>query len=239
MVLVDLTMAEPPRYSGPDGSIPDWSPDSQYLAYGAHRLVVYDVAADERTVVLSGYGGGILNLVWSPDNRTIAFACCFQEGGGDGVQIGEIQRVEVASGQVETVGETTLAIGGGVPAVCWSAEGQVVSKQENHVRCSYDVGGNVLSPDGRWAAVLSVVPVDGELPVEPNLLSVWEVGSEVVVWERPVAVSRVVWSPDGVYLLLDDNQADSPIWQVEADGTGEVEVVVENGFLVGVAVGRP
>jgi hypothetical protein len=42
----------------------------------------------------------------------------------------------------------------------------------------------------------------------------------------------VAWSPDGTYILLDDSQARSPIWRFPADGTGEPEVVVENGYLL-------
>ncbi|MFZ0548108.1 MAG: hypothetical protein WAM60_21865 [Candidatus Promineifilaceae bacterium] len=236
MVFVDVTMAEPPRFTGPDGSIPDWSPNSQYLAHGVHRLVIYDMLTAQREVLVSGYGGGISNLVWSPDNRFIAFACCFQETGNEqGVQVGEIQRVEVASGQVETIGETTLSIGGGVPPLCWTADDQIVTQQTNHVRCSYYRGESALSPDGQWTAVLSIASSgDDPLPSEPNLLSVQEANSDTVVWQRPLemAVSRVLWSPDGDYLLIDDDQPDSPIWRIKADGTSEIEVVIEAGYLL-------
>jgi hypothetical protein len=56
----------------------------------------------------------------------------------------------------------------------------------------------------------------------------------VVGWQRelPVGLFPVGWSPDGQFILLDDAAVASPIWRLAADGTGEPEVVVEDGRLV-------
>ena len=43
---------------------------------------------------------------------------------------------------------------------------------------------------------------------------------------------RSRWSPSGDYLLLDNNELGTPIWRISAEGTGEVEVVIENGLLL-------
>ena len=52
-------------------------------------------------------------------------------------------------------------------------------------------------------------------------------------------LDRLFWSPDGAYLLLDgpDTTGEftrplSPIWRLAADGMGELEVLVEGGYLV-------
>lgn len=54
-------------------------------------------------------------------------------------------------------------------------------------------------------------------------------------------LDRIFWSPDGTYLLLDgpDTTAEftrplSPVWRLAADGSGELEVLKESGYLVDV-----
>ena len=47
---------------------------------------------------------------------------------------------------------------------------------------------------------------------------------------------KVFWSPDGGYLILDDDGNRSPIWRTKADGTGDVETILEDGFLLDVVL---
>lgn len=220
-----------------DGSMA-WSPDSRFLAYGPHSLYVYDPEADQANKLLTGYGGGIHNISWSPDGQSIAFVCCFKppadQSSGD-PYIGEIQRVEVATGQVETVGEATSSIGGGPSHFCWTAENQVITSTGQAVRCSSDAVLHYISPDGTQIAYLSSVSSED---TDFNLLIVQQIATREIVWQQGVASIRpnvVFWSPDGQYLLLDDSlQKHSPIWRTKADGSGELEVVVEDGFLLNV-----
>ena len=44
----------------------------------------------------------------------------------------------------------------------------------------------------------------------------------------------IQWSADERYPLLEDDPDDSPIWALSADGSGELEVVVDDGYLLGV-----
>lgn len=215
-----------------------WSPDSRFLAYGPHSLYVYDPEADQANKLLTGYGGGIHNISWSPDGRSIGFVCCFKppadQSSGD-PSIGEIQRVEVATGQVETVGEATSTVGGGPSHFCWTAENQVITSTGQAVRCSSDAVLHYVSPDGTQIAYLSSVSSED---TDFNLLIVQQTATGEIAWQQDVASIRpnvVFWSPDGQYLLLDDSlQKHSPIWRTKADGSGELEIVVEDGFLLNV-----
>lgn len=215
-----------------------WSPDSRFLAYGPHSLYVYDPEADQANKLLTGYGGGIHNISWSPNGRLIAFVCCFKppanQNSGD-PSIGEIQRVEVATGQVETVGEATSTVGGGPSHFCWTADNQVITSTGQAVRCSSDAVLHYVSPDGTQIAYLSSVSSED---TDFNLLIIQQIATGEIVWQQGVASIRpnvVFWSPDGQYLLLDDSvQKHSPIWRTKADGSGELEIVVEDGFLLNV-----
>ena len=213
-----------------------WSPDSHFLAFGLHSLYVYDIEANQVNTLLTGYGEGVHNISWSPDGQSLAFVCCFKpppnQSSGD-PSIGEIQRVEIATGQVETVGEATLTIGGGPSHFCWTADNQVIASTEQGVRCSSDAVSHNTSPDGTQIAYLALEkPGDMDM----GLLIVQQIATGEIVWQKEVASIRpnvVFWSPDGQYLLLDDSmQKHSPIWRTKADGLGELELVVEDGFLL-------
>lgn len=87
------------------------------------------------------------------------------------------------------------------------------------------------SPDGRLAYALSCGFAN---PPAATVLTVIDPAIGVVEWQRelPAGLFPVGWSPDGQFILLDDAAVASPIWRLVADGTGEPEVVVEDGRLV-------
>ena len=89
------------------------------------------------------------------------------------------------------------------------------------------------SPDSRLAYTV-LCGVGGTTALEPRPLTVIDPATGVVGWQRelPVGLFPVGWSPDGQFILLDDAAVASPIWRLAADGTGELEVVVEDGRLV-------
>ena len=89
------------------------------------------------------------------------------------------------------------------------------------------------SPDSRLAYTI-LCGVGGTTALEPRPLTVIDPATGVVGWQRelPVGLFPVGWSPDGQFILLDDAAVASPIWRLAADGTGELEVVVEDGRLV-------
>ena len=89
------------------------------------------------------------------------------------------------------------------------------------------------SPDSRLAYTV-LCGVGGTTALEPRPLTVIDPATGVVEWQRELAAVwfPVGWSPDGQSLLLDDAAVASPIWRLAADGTGEPEVVVEDGRLL-------
>ena len=89
------------------------------------------------------------------------------------------------------------------------------------------------SPDSRLAYTV-LCGVGGTTALEPRPLTVIDPATGVVEWQRKLAAVwfPVGWSPDGQSLLLDDAAVASPIWRLAADGTGEPEVVIEDGRLL-------
>lgn len=101
------------------------------------------------------------------------------------------------------------------------------------------------SPDGTQLAFL----LNCAAATESSWVYVLDAATGDVQWEKALPrpaealypLDRLFWSPDGTYLLLDgpDTTVEftrplSPIWRLAADGMGELEVLVESGYLVGV-----
>ena len=245
-ILVEVTTHALVRLPGPGAAIVDWSPDSRYLAYARRRgsddgLYVYDVQQGQATELLdlpiADAGAGIENVVWSPDGRFIGFSCCFTIPTDvyTGTLVGEIRQIEVATRQMETVGETQSHVGASSP-LCWTPEGQPTTDRDRGVRCSYERSlPTAVSPDGTKRASLGPSP-PGDPWTGGSRLTVGEAATGEVLWplEIPETVQTLTWSPDGEYLLLDDRLDRSPIWRIKSDGSGELETIVDDGFLLGV-----
>jgi hypothetical protein len=90
------------------------------------------------------------------------------------------------------------------------------------------------SPDSRLAYTLRCgfdEPVAGS-----NVLTIVDPIMGAVEWQRelPAGLFPLAWSPNGQFILLDDAAPASPLWRLAADGTGEPEVVVEDGYWLGI-----
>ncbi|MBE2224910.1 MAG: hypothetical protein IAF02_25440, partial [Anaerolineae bacterium] len=234
--LVDVTDPEQVQQIKPASPLPGWSPDSRYLAYGtADSLYVYEMESGELTPLL--HTEQPANVVWSPDMSALAFSCCFEPARPyQGINFGEVRRLDLATGHVEIVEAATNTIGGRTPPVCWGSDGTVGTSVTEPVVCSgeraYPFG---LSPDGTRLAYLSLrSPTDDEYF---RLLIVKDVATDEILWQRDVPlVQKVFWSPDGQHLLLgsDGYPSEAAIYRLPADGTGEPEQILSDAYLLDV-----
>lgn len=251
LLLVDLahSEAEPVAIPRPGAPLPAWSPDSQYIAYAPDAsapaaqagLYLYSLASGEaRRLLTAEEASDIVELVWSPDGRFLAFACCFTpDDDAGGVERGVIKQLEIAGGLLERIAETTRSVGGGAAQLCWTTEGVVAEKRElastEIARCSHERHwSTALSPDGQYRAALTPSAADDHLWAGPSQLAVTEEETGELLWKRELSLnaSRIFWSSGGQWLLLDNIQTHSPIWRMPAGGQGKVEMIVEAGFLV-------
>lgn len=90
------------------------------------------------------------------------------------------------------------------------------------------------SSDGAWLAYTPLCTAEGVTSPGPDTLYVVEMASGEVLWQQelPEALSLVDWSPDGEYILLNNSGVPPSIWRIRVDGTGEPELVVEDGYLL-------
>ncbi len=208
----------------------------------------------EHLLSLKGEAAGIKHLLWSPDSRAIAFSCCskrLQTADGE-KDIATVRELNVASRRVEAAGEMEVYVASS-SWLCWTAAGEIIASPQHPApgqavrccRCPRGIGGVSIpgvwtpgvSPDGLRRLQLSPLDTSGSAGMVTWLaVRAADAGTATApLWERKlqgVALSRGLWSPDGQYLLLDDNEPHSPIWRLRADGTGELEKIVEDGFLV-------
>jgi len=248
LILVDVATHMQTRLPGRGAPIVAWSPDSCHFAYAPEpvdgaQLYLYDVRSGqaERLIIIEEdtSGIGIRDVVWSPDGRFIAFACCFVSAHPEeqGDLVGEIQRFEVATRQTEAVGEIRASVASS-QRLCWTADGQLIATTSPAPAawCSYTPPRSpaAISPDGLWFAKLAPISLGQSDWNGPSRLTVGEVATGQVLWQQELTISAktVAWSPESQYLLLDDELADSPIWRIRADGTADLEQIVEDGFLL-------
>lgn len=222
----------------------DWAPDSRSFAYVVSSpegdgLCIYNI--ERKAAECLPNQQNIKHFAWSPDNRYIAFTCCFKEVEPYTVtakSVGQVQRLDVSTQQLEIVGQAQIGVASSC-SLCWSADGRVITTTEGAVRCSpQDAKWSGLSADKTQIALITpLFSADGA--TDGARLTVALYTDDVIgstLWERKIQepnISRVYWSPDGQYLLLDD-EARSPVWRLKADGTGQLEVVVDDGYLLGV-----
>lgn len=247
-VLVDgatHTQMNLPMPGAPTG---DWSPDSRYFAYGTDDgLYLYDIQKNQTTrlvdpQMLGSAEAGIREVVWSSDGRFIGFACCFASPTEEpDAWVGQIWKLEVSTGQIERAGMIRAYVARTNP-LCWTADGQLAAAEDimggsQSIRCSaWGLAAFPFiapkSPDGARQAVLGPTSPDGTGPAR---LTISNTATGEALWEREVGTMKLLtWSPDGQYLFLDDDQDRSPIWRIRADGSGELEEIFEDGFLLGV-----
>ncbi len=252
IILVDVATGVQQQVSLPGAPVATWSPDSRYFAYSpdssvsssSDDLYLYDIQTQQSRHLLQldkDDGVGIVSIVWSPDGRFIAFGCCFNADTNNGAFTGKVQQIEVATGNIETVREMWSSIGGGYPELCWTVDGPMILESikeevDGSFPCSYRQRVNTKSPDGDLMVSLSPASLDDAFWTGPSLLTIKMSLTDSVLWQYEIEenVKRIAWSPDSQYLFLDNDQNSSPIWRVKADGLSELEIVVDDGYLLDV-----
>ncbi len=231
----------------PGSSIFAWSPDSRLLAYVARedgaavdQLMIYDTYKATAAPLMAEGAPEITSLAWSPDGFRVAFGCCFEDGdsaAGEPGTAGGRLRVAYLGGQVSTVGALWRSVAGGTQTFCWTEDRQVkpiegAAGATGH--CSSPPDRNV-SPDGQRRFDV-FIPPQPDPAVETVYQLVVEGPASGETWRRdlPAGLWPIAWAPDGDYLLLDDTLSHSPIWRLRADGTGDLEVVIADGYLLDV-----
>jgi len=233
-----------------------WSPDSRRVALvregdtqwapdEASPLLVYDLAAGQMMEPLDGVEGdwpGMGQLAWSPDGAALAFACCGEGISEDGSIREDAYRrvywVDVSSGEVHAAGKTDEGLASLSP-LCWETREGLATELDD---ARSDPARACSAELPQCDAGACIHPVSGRLAHmefasgQPGAVRLRVAGSnERTLWERDLAVSglrQVHWSPDGRWLLLDDERPDTPIWRLAADGSGDLEPIIEDAILV-------
>ncbi|MCP5098195.1 MAG: hypothetical protein GY943_21815 [Chloroflexi bacterium] len=239
LVLVNVNDQSLLKLPEPGAPIASWSPDSRHLAYASDSAHLYMYDIENRTVVQLAENDivSVINIVWSPNSRFIAFGCCFQRT-DEGVNVGQIRRVNILEKDMEVVGEMWSSVGGGSPPLCWTNEDEVrqIEAQESKTsHCSYAIYPTT-SHNGAQRAFLRPISSEDTYWRGNSLLTVEDAQTGALLWQLKLTenIVKVMWEADGNYLLLDDQKNHSPIWRVPSDGSLMMEVVISDGYLLGV-----
>ncbi len=225
-----------------------WSPDSTRLAFAPNlenpfnkdlrpSVYVYDLTTQSSTIYYPNEGdeaawGKINTFLWAPDGNSITFrglADFETEGEQPDSHEAQVFTIDLTSGSSEAVGEVWVSIASN-QTFCLDSEGNFTTDADSGVICSLDYS-YFTSPNGLWtysrrqssenegATTIAVLDAD-----------------ENVLWERDLEFSpgKVRWSSDGAYLLIDGDDMTGPIWRLASDGSGELEQVVDEGYLLDV-----
>jgi Tol biopolymer transport system component len=245
VVVIDVQNPATAPLTLPGSAVLAWSADSRRLAAASHagdvqraQVVVYNLDTGAATPLLGELVADIATLVWSPDGQRVAFGCCFADDSGAngeylGTSTGQVTIVDLDSRQVERVGELSRSVAGGVEALCWTADNRLAGYEGgqpdgNHCSTPPDLS---VSPDGQRRFTVVGPPQPAADSV--NQLVVEELATGET-WQRPLEgdLWPIAWSPDGQFILLDDSGAATPIWRLVASGTGEIEVLIDDGRLL-------
>ncbi len=245
VVVIDARNPAAAPLTLPGSAVFVWSPDSRRLAAATDagetqraQLVVYDLDTGATTPLLGELVADIAALVWSPDGQRVAFGCCFADDTGAngeylGTSTGQVYVADLESSAVTRAGELGRSVAGGVEALCWTADSRLAGYEGGPAdgrHCSTPPDHSI-SPDGQRRFTVSGPPQPTEDSV--NQLVVEELATGET-WQRPLEgdLWPIAWSPDGQFILLDDSGAATPIWRLAASGTGEVEVLIDDGRLL-------
>ena len=223
-----------------------WSPDSTQLAFAPNlenpfnkdlrpSVYVYDLTTQSSTIYYPNEGDEaawekVDTFLWAPDGNSITFRGQTNteiEGDWPDSHEAQVFRIDLASGASEAVGEVWVGIATG-QIFCLDSEGNFTTDRELGVVCSTSYS-RFTSPNGLWTySIFS----EGQ-----RIIRIRDT-QDNVLWERDLdfdaTQGSVRWSHDNQYLLIDEDGMTGPIWRLASDGSGELEQVVDEGYLLDV-----
>lgn len=228
-----------------------WSPDSRRLASAVNdngteraQLAVFDLYTQTTTLLLNEASPDIRNLAWSPDGSQLAFGCCFAadyDATGEylGTETGELRIVHLDTRLVESAGPLWSSIGGGTQGFCWTEDNRIAALADEDAlglssHCS-ELPDSSTAPNGQHRFFVTAPP-QPDVAAEIIYTLIVEDVSAGELWRRDLepGLWPRAWSPDGAYILLDDNDNHSPIRRIRADGTEALELLIEDAYLLAV-----
>ena len=169
---------------------------------------------------------------WLPDGSGLVIKRTGEDGGGAIVGLdGSLVSFDEWIADVAPDGGTVLHPSGPLSSV----DGTPLAPLPGADGCTEFLSiAHAWSPDGRLAYTLRCG--FDEPAQETNLLTVFDPATGAVAWQRalPGELFPVGWSLDGRFVLVDSAGLASPLWRLAANGSGEPEVVVEDGYLLAV-----
>ncbi len=222
-----------------------WSPDSTRLAYAANLdspaneglepvLYVYNVLTQERITYYPPDDENTWEfasaILWAPDGNSLAFRgtseIIYKDGEYTGEGLCNVIKLDLLTGESTVVGTVWTAIASS-QTFCLDSEGNFTTDRELGVVCSRTYT-SYTSPNGLWTYNIST-------EASNSTVSMLDAEGDLI-WKRALDFSispdRIHWSLDGTYLLIDDYNMTTPIWRLAADGSGELEQIIEEGYLL-------
>ncbi len=216
-----------------------WSPDGSQLAIGFNQsdgVLLYDMATQERRILLTNQIGAPKLLAWSPDGKWLASVH----------DDGWLRVWDVASGAEQrkypSIGFTSI------DSLAWSPDSKTLAAgyRDNIIRLwSFDSEDPILLTDSWWTIHSLAFSPDGATIYSAgydNIVRVWDVASATLiksVTDFNDGVQQVVWSTaDGEPTLVTTGR--NPFYVIRAwdPATGQLKQALNRYVMNGLGARR-
>ena len=238
---------------------PNWSRDGRYLAYAWGRGTAYDPfilgirsaqTGEERQLRLDGlirHGGHGFDPRWSPDGRFILADARERDYAGPLMDSQGLYRIDVQTGKVAPIVQTTAAIAG-IDSPVWSPDGRVIferrppdgpasrivtrdlatGEEKELYRAvppaqihHWPTSNTAISPNGQR---LAFVWADGKVGITALMVLPTAGGAprELLRAENPEWISVPAWTPDSRDIMyarsVSGEKRQFELWRISAEG---------------------